>query len=92
VRLRYESGLITKDRLVLKLNGANSSKANLVGANLMAVDLSRTNLSGADGITREELKRQAAALEGATMPDNQKYKDWPKSKGRGKGRKSSGLS
>jgi hypothetical protein len=77
VRLLYESGLITKIRLVPKLNGANLSKADL---------------SGASRITGEELKRQVAALEGATMPGNQKYEDWFKSKGCREGGKNSGPS
>jgi hypothetical protein len=33
------------------------------------------------GVTNEELQQQAASLEGATMPDDQKYEDWLKSKG-----------
>jgi hypothetical protein len=29
-------------------------------------------------ITNEELEQQAASLEGATVPDGQKYEDWLK--------------
>ena len=45
-------------------------------------DLRGANLSEALGITNEELEQQAASLEGATMPNGQKYEDWLKSKGR----------
>src|SRR3712207_7773815 len=38
------------------------------------------NLGGADGITNEELEQQALSLEGADMPNGQKYEDWLKSK------------
>jgi uncharacterized protein YjbI with pentapeptide repeats len=62
------------------LNGANFSNATLTGA----------NLSGAKGLTNEELEQQAASLEGATMPNGQKYEDWLKSKGRVEGGKNDG--
>lgn len=70
------------------LSGANVSEANLIGADLsgavlLDVDLSEavldnTNLSGAEGITNEEIKRQAASLEGADMPNGQSYEEWLK--------------
>jgi uncharacterized protein YjbI with pentapeptide repeats len=49
----YEAGLITKDRLILDLHGADLSGADLSGAdlsgtNLSGANLSRTNLSGAN--------------------------------------------
>jgi hypothetical protein len=59
------------------LSGAKLSSADLSGA-----DLSGADLSGAKGTTIEELEQQAKSLEGATMPDGQKYEDWLKSKGR----------
>src|SRR5215211_4392325 len=72
------------------LSGANLSNAFLDDANLSGADLGKadlhealasgTNLRGADGITNEELDQQAASLEGATMPNAQKYEDWLKSK------------
>jgi hypothetical protein len=37
----------------------------------------------ADWITNEELEHQAKSLEGATMPNGQKYESWLKSKGSG---------
>jgi hypothetical protein len=39
--------------------------------------------SGAIGVTNEEGEQQAESLEGATMPNGQKYEDWLRSKGRG---------
>jgi hypothetical protein len=41
-------------------------------------DLRGANLSEALGITNEELERQAASLEGATMINGQKYEEWRK--------------
>jgi uncharacterized protein YjbI with pentapeptide repeats len=48
----YESGLISRDKLVISLRGASLSEVDLSGANLHAAklsraDLSRANLSGA---------------------------------------------
>jgi hypothetical protein len=72
----YESGLIYSTRPVLGLSGAYLRKANLRAANLGVA-----NLSGAKGITNEELvDQQAASLEGATMPNGQKYEEWLKDK------------
>ena len=51
-------------------------KANLSGANLRRAVLSRASLSGATGITNGELEQRAKSLEGATMPNGQKYEDW----------------
>ena len=71
-----------------KLNGANLNGANLRYANLNdaylryaylnGADLSIADLSDARGITNEELEQQADGLEGATMPDGQKYEEWLK--------------
>jgi hypothetical protein len=84
----YEAGLITKYRVVLDLQGAALneaalSDAALSGATLSGADLSGANLyeatlSGARGITNDELEQQADSLEGATMPNGQKYEDWLK--------------
>jgi uncharacterized protein YjbI with pentapeptide repeats len=68
------------------LSGANLSRADLHGANLQRANLQRANLTLANfqeaaGITNEELEQQARFLEGATMPDGQKYEDWLKSRG-----------
>ena len=64
------------------LFGANLSGADLSNADLLGADLRGVNLSGAEGITNEELEQQAASLEGATMPNGQKYEDWLTSKDR----------
>ena len=87
----YESGLIYSTRPVLglsraylrkaNLRAANLREANLGVANLGVADLSGADLSGAKGITNEELvDQQAASLEGATMPNGQKYEEWLKDK------------
>src|SRR5215216_2967918 len=65
------------------LSGANLSYANLSGAFLRDANLFAANLSSAEGITNEQLDAQAESLEGATMPNGQKYEDWLKSKGKG---------
>jgi len=64
------------------LSGANLKEANLSVAWFDGADLSGAYLGRAEGITNEELDQQAASLEGATMPDGQKYEDWLKSKDR----------
>ena len=65
VQFLYESGLIAKNRPIVAMSGA---------------DLSGANLREATGWTEEELRR-ASSLEGATMPDGQKYEDWLKGRG-----------
>jgi uncharacterized protein YjbI with pentapeptide repeats len=45
---------------------------------LMDANLEWADLSEVRGITNEELEQQAASLEGATMPNGQKYEDWLK--------------
>jgi uncharacterized protein YjbI with pentapeptide repeats len=68
-----------------KLQGANLEgswsfiqEADLEGAILTGVNLEGVNLQGAE-VTDEQLI-QAKSLEGATMPDGQKYEDWIKDK------------
>jgi hypothetical protein len=83
------------------LRGANLESANLERAYLGEADLKETKLSGADlsgadltdakGVTNQELERQALRIEGATMPDGQKYEDWLKSKDRAENGKNDGL-
>jgi hypothetical protein len=57
---------------------------DLKGAYRVGVDLKEANLSGAIGITNEELEVLAKtpewSLKGATMPNGQKYEDWLKSR------------
>ena len=79
------------------LSGANLSLANLSDADLSSADLRRSYvveanlnkanligayLSGAIGLTDEQMT-SAWSLEGATMPNGQKYEERLKSKGRG---------
>jgi uncharacterized protein YjbI with pentapeptide repeats len=64
------------------LSGANLSGANLSGANLSRADLRDADLSGVIGINNAQLEYLAFSLEGATMPNGQKYEDWLRSKGR----------
>jgi uncharacterized protein YjbI with pentapeptide repeats len=54
----------------------NLSSANLQGANLADAVLRGANLSNAK-VTSEQLA-EAKSLEGATMPNDQKYEDWLK--------------
>jgi len=65
------------------LEGANLEGASLEGANLEGASLACANLRGAREVTNEELEQQAASLEGATMPNGQKYEEWHKSKSNG---------
>jgi hypothetical protein len=99
VQFLYESDLITKDHVVVDLSGADLREADLSNANLSGAgeltelklrgallsyaDLSFTDLSRALRLTEEQLEH-AETLEGATMPNGQKYEDWLKSKGRGR--------
>jgi uncharacterized protein YjbI with pentapeptide repeats len=73
------------------LSPTNLSGANLSGANLRDADLSGSNLHGVykepkggskQPITNAELaQKEIRKLEGATMPNGQKYEDWLKSRG-----------
>jgi uncharacterized protein YjbI with pentapeptide repeats len=76
----------------LNLGGATLKYADLSGARLKGANLSDANLNDASGITNEELEQQAASLEGATMPNGQKYEEWLKSKGSEEGGENSGTS
>jgi uncharacterized protein YjbI with pentapeptide repeats len=84
----YKTNLYWAGLNEANLRDANLSEANLRGANLYEADLNgayliEADLSGVTGITSEELQQQAANLEGATMPNGQKYEDWLKDKGQG---------
>jgi hypothetical protein len=63
------------------LLGANLLGAKLGGANLREADLREADVSRTKAVTNEELEQQVEYLEGATMPNGQKYDDWLKSKG-----------
>ena len=67
-------------------------RTGLETEDLSEANLSGANLEGALGIANEELRQQAIPLEGATMPNGQKYEDWLKSKGRGEDGENSGPS
>jgi uncharacterized protein YjbI with pentapeptide repeats len=65
------------------LSGANLSEAVLRETSLSWANLSETYLVGVRGPT-DELLEQVKSLEGATMPNGQKYEDWLKDKEDGK--------
>jgi uncharacterized protein YjbI with pentapeptide repeats len=64
----------------------------LVPVDWEGADLSGADLSGAKGIDIRELQKEAASLEGATMPNGQKYEDWLKSRGSREQRENTGPS
>jgi hypothetical protein len=68
------------------------SSADLTYADLSDANLSGANLRHATGKTAEQLGGQAGSLEGAIMPDGQKYEEWLKSKGSGEDGENSGPS
>jgi len=61
------------------LSSANLTHAHLTDAHLTDADLSNAYLNKAVGLTDEQIAA-AESLEGATMPNGQKYEDWLKSK------------
>jgi hypothetical protein len=64
------------------LSGAYLHEARLPYADLREADLALAILTGAMGLTEEQLEH-TKTLEDATMPNGQKYEEWLKSKGRG---------
>ena len=74
-----DGNLFSADLSDGNLIGADLSRADLSDANLVGANLENANLSGADGITNAELEQQTVSLEGADMPNGQKYEDWLKS-------------
>ena len=75
-----------------QLSEANLRKSFLPGADLMEADLSGADrhyadLNGAAVFDDEDLEQQAKSLEGATMPNGQKYEAWIKDE---EGRKEAG--
>lgn len=87
-----EAKLIDADLSAANLIEANLSDANLWRCNLRGTELSYANLNGANlsgadlsgvvGVTFEELEQQAKSLEGAIMPNGQKYEAWLKDRDR----------
>jgi Pentapeptide repeats (8 copies) len=61
--------------------GRFETGARMRGADLAGADLGGADLTNAE-ITKEQLE-EAESLEGATMPNGQKYEEWLKSKDRG---------
>jgi hypothetical protein len=80
---RAQTRVPDKYRTSLDLHEATLQGANLQGANLQEANLRGAKLQGADlqkaEITDEQLA-DAHSLQGATMPDGQKYEDWLKDK------------
>jgi uncharacterized protein YjbI with pentapeptide repeats len=77
--------LVQADLTGARLSEAVLSRADLRAAVLRNVDLREANLSRADlsraqDITNEQVDKLAKSLEGATMPNGQKYEDWLKSR------------
>jgi uncharacterized protein YjbI with pentapeptide repeats len=66
-----------------RLVGADLRGAHLAGTVLYDANLSGANLEHATGKTAEQLDGQASSLEGAIMPNGQKYEDWLNNKDRG---------
>jgi hypothetical protein len=62
------------------LSGAYLRNADLTGADLTDANLSNANFRKAEGVSCQQTE-QAESLEGATMPNGQKYEEWLKSKG-----------
>jgi hypothetical protein len=73
-----EANLSRADLSRANLSRADLGEADLSEADLGEADLDGANLSGAKEITNEELAQQAFSLEGATMPNGQKYEEWLK--------------
>jgi uncharacterized protein YjbI with pentapeptide repeats len=69
------------------LNGANMSGVFVHGVDMSGADLQGTYVQTEDGPARMvdmgQLAHETSSLEGATMPNGQKYEDWLKSKGSG---------
>jgi hypothetical protein len=78
VRFLHDAGLIRGEQPAVSLDGADLSGVVLSGVDLSDANLSGANLSDAQAITNEELEQQVSTLEGATMPNGQKYEDWLK--------------
>lgn len=71
--------------------GRFESGARMDGTELEGADLGGADLTNAE-VTEEQL-REAQSLDGATMPNGQKYEDWLREEeGRGEGGENSGLS
>jgi Pentapeptide repeats (8 copies) len=75
------ASLFRTDLRESSLRGARLNWASLRGVDLRGADLQGADLVQAKGLTNEELEQQAKSLEGATMPNGQKYEEWLKDRG-----------
>jgi len=73
VRFLHGAGLINNDNTIVQLKRADFRGADLSGATLFDADLS-------DAKVTEEQLVACKYLEGANMPNGQKYEDWIKAK------------
>ena len=71
----YDADLSNADVMEAKLRRADLSGADLSGLILSGADLSNANLSNAEGVTNQQLEREAYSLFEATMSNGQKYED-----------------
>jgi cell division protein FtsB len=69
----YGAELVGAELRGADLRGADLSGAYLSDAYLSGTNLRGANLSGVQGITNEDIAEQTSSLEGATMPNGQKY-------------------
>ena len=76
------ANLSDADLSYANLTSADLRRSYVVEANLNKANLIGAYLSGAIGLTDEQMT-SAWSLEGATMPNGQKYEERLKSKGRG---------
>ena len=79
----YGAHLQSTDLTHADLSGAGLENTDLRDSNLLGTDLNDADLSGADlsdarGLTNEQIAASSKTLEGATMPNGQKYEDWLK--------------
>jgi uncharacterized protein YjbI with pentapeptide repeats len=88
--LRY-ANLSNANLSVSSLDKADLRYANLSEANLSWAYLKEADLSDTYRLTDAQIAA-AKTLEGATMPNGQKYEDWLKSKDQGENKKSNGAS
>jgi uncharacterized protein YjbI with pentapeptide repeats len=77
--VRFLHGAMLIDKKVKGEAIVHLTLADLSGADLSGAYLKEADLSGAIGWTEEQLTA-ARCLEGATMPNGQKYEDWLKEK------------
>jgi len=74
----YGAGLIGAENPAVELAGADLRGANLRGTFLQGANLQGASLRGAK-VTDEQLA-YTPLMQGATMPNGQKYEDWLKDK------------